>query len=282
MSHSGNLVSVQWLLTHINDDNLVILEASMSKPLPGKSNKVGEEAIPGARHFDFEKTICDQDSHLPNMMPGMECFETEICKLGVNHNSTVVVYDNMGVYSSPRAWWMLKMMGHNNVFVLNGGLPAWKSEGGSVEPMLTLSSAAPGNFKCTHYPEKMVPVEFMLDNLTAQHAKVVDARSLGRFSGEEADPRPQAKSGHIPASKNLHYAVLQKDGHMLPAEDLARQFEIAGLSKEDKIVFSCGSGVTACILALGANEAGYEKLAVYDGSWSEWGASNSYPIETNI
>lgn len=271
------LVSADWLLQHLNDDNLIVLDASMEKPLLGKSNTVGEQAIPGAKRFDFEKVICDQESALPNTMPKAECFEREVRKLGVNNDSTIVVYDNMGVYSSPRAWWMFKVMGHDNIYVLNGGLPAWVAAGGSVSSISEHSHD--GTFESQHQPEKLVSVEAVLSNLQQPHSIILDARSAARFSGEDADPRPHVKSGHIPGSKSMPYTSLQSDGHMLPVSELHDRFLALELTPNDSIIFSCGSGVTACILALAATEAGFTELAVYDGSWSEWGTGD-YPVET--
>lgn len=275
MNPATNIVSAQWLLTHINDENLVVLDASMG--VSGKVNEAGFEAIPGAQHFDFEKAICDQGSHLPNMMPNVDHFEAEVKKLGVKQDSLIVVYDNKGVYSAPRAWWMFKVMGHDKVVVLNGGLSAWKEAGGDVAA-ISASDAVVGDFCCVHCPDKMVSVDAVLKNLENPQATILDARSPARFSGAEADPRPHIQSGHIPTSKNLCFAELQNEGCMLPAEALDKKFSALGLVKEDKIIFSCGSGVTACILALGASEAGYHNLAVYDGSWSEWGAGDKYPV----
>ncbi|MCY7295552.1 sulfurtransferase [Alteromonas sp. a30] len=279
MKPNGNLVSAEWLLEHLNDPSLVILEASMKRPLPGKTNEVGEESIPHARHFDFETNICDLDSHLPCMMPTAAYFQEKVRALGVNQDSVVVVYDNMEVYSAPRAWWMLKSMGCESVYVLNGGLPAWKAIHGPVS-RLSEETATLGNFASRPQANKMLGLAEIKANLDTQEALVLDARSAARFSGEEPDPRPNVKSGHIPKAKNLPFSVLQKDGHLLPAQDLKARFIKLGVASDDKLIFSCGSGVTACILALAASESGYNNIAVYDGSWSEWGTNEAHPVET--
>lgn len=293
MKPTGNLVSAEWLLTHLNDANLVILEASMRRPLPGKTNVVGEESIPHARHFDFESHICDRDSHLPCMLPTPDYFQEKVRELGVNQDSLVVVYDNMGVYSSPRAWWMLKTMGCESVYVLNGGLPAWKAIQGPVSAMASTESSAEssvesgehvakGDFISHFQADKMLGLADIKANLESEEALVLDARSAARFSGEEADPRPHVKSGHIPKAKSLPYSVLQENGYMKVASELKSQFEQKGVTASDKLIFSCGSGITACILALAASESGFNNIAVYDGSWSEWGTNDANPVETGF
>lgn len=278
MSFSANIVSPEWLKLHLNDANVVVLDASMGNPLPGQTNSVGEESIPGARRFDFEREICDANTALPNMMPASEQFQAHIQLLGINSDTHVVVYDNVGVYSAPRAWWMFKVMGHDKVSVLNGGLSAWREVGGEVQALQATKQQS-GNFTVKNSGYRMVSAVEVLDNLENAHACVVDARSPARFSGDEADPRAHVRSGHIPDSVNLHYATLQQQGAMLPPEQLNTRFEALNLQADEPIIFSCGSGVTACILALAAVEAGFSQIAVYDGSWSEWGAGSAFPVE---
>lgn len=279
MNPTGNIVSAEWLLSHIDDANLVILDASMKKPLPGKSNTVGSEAIPKALRFDFEDVICDQAAQLSCMMPSEGELQQHIRHLGINQNSLVVVYDNMGVYSAPRAWWMLKTAGLDAVYVLDGGLPAWKKQGGEVEPLNGNTPPIKGNFVSAYQAGKVLNLVDIKANLTQPEAMILDARSAGRFSGEEEDPRPNVQSGHIPGAKNMHYASLQKDGFMCAKPELTAKFSELGLSETDSLIFSCGSGITACILALAASEVGYKNIAVYDGSWSEWGTNSQNPVE---
>ncbi len=279
MNPRVSIVSVEWLASHIEDANLVILDASMKKPLPGKTNVIGDEALPNAVHFDFEAVICDSASTLSCMMPSAEQFQQQVRALGIHQNSTVVVYDNMGVYSSPRAWWMLKIAGLASVYVLDGGLPEWKAHGGRVEKLANPAERKEGDFVSRYQPGKMLGQADILANIESPQALVLDARSPGRFSGEEADPRPHVQSGHIPGSKNLHYASLQNNGKMKPTSELAQTFSELGLRSDEPLIFSCGSGITACILALAANEAGFKNIAVYDGSWSEWGTNEQNPVE---
>lgn len=278
MSFSANIVSPEWLKQQLNSPNIVILDASMSNPLPGQSNSVGETSIPGAHRFDFEREICDPETALPNMMPSAKQFQSQVRNLGINSDTHVVVFDNTGVYSAPRAWWMFKVMGHDKVSVLNGGLAAWQAAGGEVAKLNT-SVAEQGNFSVRNSGYRMVSAVEVLDNLENAHAVVVDARSAARFSADEPDPRAHVRSGHIPDSKNLHYASLQLNGAMLAPEQLKVQFDALHLEADEPVIFSCGSGVTACILALAAIESGFSQIAVYDGSWSEWGAGSAFPVE---
>lgn len=280
MRSSANIVSPEWLKSHLNDTDIVVLDASMHNPLPGKSVEAAAETIPGALRFDFERDICDTQTALPNMLPSTEQFETQVRSLGINSDTHVVVFDNIGVYSSPRAWWMFKVMGHEKVSVLNGGLIAWRQAGGDVEPVTQLSAHS-GQFIAKKSGFRMVSAVEVLDNLENAHAVVVDARSAARFTGKEKDPRPNVRAGHIPESLNLHYASLIHEGEMIAPAQLRSRFDALALQPDEPVIFSCGSGVTACILALAALELGFSQIAVYDGSWSEWGASHAFPVEVS-
>lgn len=274
------LVSVSWLSSHLSDPLLVILDASM-KPIGAAASAPSPAPavyLPKAQVFDFDTRICDRDSPLPHMMPTPEVFEHELRALGVNTNSNIVVYDKVGIFSSPRAWWMLKAMGHDAVAVLDGGLPAWVSAG-----LPTESSARPtvpaGNFVARPRSGLFVDATHVAAALKNPANAVLDARSEGRFHGREPEPRQGLRGGHMPNAINVPFGAVQSDGKMRsPKELYALLTEKVG--ERERLVFSCGSGVTACTLALAAELAGYANKSVYDGSWSEWGQPSARPVVT--
>lgn len=265
-----SLVSVQWLHENLSAENLVILDASM-KPVTPVGEAVADAYIPNSLRFDFDNEIKDQNTPLPHMMPAPEFFTEKMQAMGINQNSAIVVYDNVGVYASPRAWWMFRAMGHDNVAVLDGGLPAWIKAGYETTP--TLSSATQrGNFASNPRPGLFVGSQAVTHALGDSAFSVMDARSAGRFKGQEPEPRAGLRGGHMPGAVNLPFAETQTDGVMKAPALLREMF--AGYQNK-KLIFSCGSGVTACILALAAEQAGHKDLAVYDGSWAEWGLPSS-------
>lgn len=260
----GPLVSVIWLAERIGQPGLVILDASLRK------HRDPTGRLPGAAFFDIDGVFSDAASLLPHTMPSPEAFTDAIRELGVNDSDTVVAYDATGIYSSPRAWWMLRAMGFDRVAVLDGGLPAWRDAGEPIE------AGPPGRRDRGSFAAQPRPTAFcgsaeVLDLLGSDRAAVLDARSRERFRGEVAEPRAGLARGHMPGSGNLPFEELIEDGRLRPADELRRLFEeVAG--SQDRLVVSCGSGVTACVLALAAEVAGYRGTSVYDGSWSEWGA----------
>jgi thiosulfate/3-mercaptopyruvate sulfurtransferase len=266
----NSLVSVQWLYENLAAENLVILDASM-KPVGNLAAPQTTAYIPGSLRFDFDNDIREKNTALPHMMPTPEFFTEEMQKMGVNNDSAIVVYDNVGVYASPRAWWMFRAMGHDNVAVLDGGLPAWIQAGYETSP--TLSTAARrGNFASNPRPGLFVDSQAVLHALGDSAYSVLDARSAGRFTGLEPEPRAGLRGGHMPGSVNLPFGETQVNGVMKSPALLREMF---AEYRNKKLIFSCGSGVTACILALAAEQAGLKDLAVYDGSWAEWGAESS-------
>ncbi|HEX8699691.1 MAG TPA: sulfurtransferase [Myxococcaceae bacterium] len=277
----GPTVSVSWLASHLGHARLILLDASVKPAAAAASTPPGPGAtvqIPGTRIFDFDKRICDPATALPHMMPPPDLFEREVRLLGVRNDSVIVVYDRMGVYASPRAWWMFKAMGHEQVAVLDGGLPAWLEAQLPCEPVGT-QPVEPGDFVARPRPGLFCDAGHVAAALEDQRYAVLDARSQGRFLGREPEPRPGLRPGHMPHALNLPFGTVQANGRMRATEELAAIFA-SRVEPRQKLIFSCGSGVTACILALAAELAGYRELAVYDGSWSEWGLPSSRPVVT--
>ena len=275
--HSA-LVSVDWLAEHIDAPDLVLLDASVGKPVSGKIAAQDLAGwIPRTQRFDFDKTICDQDSALPHMLPSAADFTAAVRKLGVNKDSRIVLYDKQGIYTSPRGWWMFRAMGYSQVAVLDGGFPAWKAAGHAV---VEIAPAVPGNFVADYRSELIWDAAQVQVALGSKEIDVIDARSQGRFHGTAPEPRSGLRPGHMPHTINLPFDRLIKDGCMRSKSELQKIFAEKQQNKQQQLVFSCGSGVTACILALGAELAGYINLAVYDGSWSEWGLPSELPVTT--
>ncbi|GAA2411037.1 sulfurtransferase [Streptomyces pulveraceus] len=269
----GPLVGTDWTARRLGRPGLVVLDASVG------AHRGGERRIPGARAFDIDGPLSDHSGPLPHTMPGAGRFTEELRSLGVNDGDTVVVYDAAGVYSSARAWWMLRAMGVDRVAVLDGGLPAWADAGLPLESARPSPAAPPGDFTARPRPGMFVGAEEVAAALADPAAAVLDARSRDRFTGTAAEPRPGLRSGHMPGAVNLPFGELQRAGRMRPADELRAVF--AALAGErERLVVSCGSGVTACVLALGAELAGYRGQSVYDGSWSEWGLPSQRPVVT--
>lgn len=278
---TSSLVTVQWLNENLRAENLVILDASMKPvtPMGNNDSPEGKPCIEGALRFDFDNEIRNKNTDLPHMMPSAEFFTEEMQKLGINQDSAIVVYDHVGVYSSPRAWWMFRAMGHTQVAVLNGGLPAWKKENYPCEDQAKRVAEHRGNFEAQPVADLFCDSEHVLEAISDSHFAVVDARSEGRFKGQEPEPRQGLRSGHIPNSINLPFSQVVVNGMILPITQLDSIFsKLAG--KEKKMIFSCGSGVTSCVLALAAELAGYSNISVYDGSWSEWGLPSNLEVVT--
>lgn len=273
----GPLVTVDWLAAHLGHPDLVVMDAHMAPPgsAPGTDPIV---RIPGARRFDFDNRIKDLHNPLPHMMPEAEQFTREMQALGLHPHSVVVMYDRIGLFSAARGWWMLRAMGHLQVAVLNGGLPAWQAAGHATEREQDDLIAA-GNFIAAPQAGLFCDANLVQQALQDGHRLVADARGAPRFRGEESEPRPGVRAGHMPGAVNLPYASLIDNGHLLPLTALQPKVD-AVLDGEVGPIFSCGSGVTACILALAAELCGYHGMTVYDGSWSEWGADLTRPVIT--
>jgi len=269
------LVQTDWLEKHLNDEGLCILDATWFLPATKRQAwyEYNYQHIPGARFFDLDK-ISDQTTTLPHMLPSADKFSTEMSRLGITNQTRVVCYDALGMFSAPRCWWMFKAFGHNNVWVLDGGLKKWMVEGRPVEDGEKLIPRA-GRFKATLNRDMFRTMA----QLAKTDVQIVDARSPPRFRGEEAEPRPGVKPGHMPNSINLHYANLVTARGLLYRDALLRsKFTEAGIDLKKPIITSCGSGVTAAIITMALTEMGHPDHALYDGSWAEWGSSGR-PIE---
>jgi thiosulfate/3-mercaptopyruvate sulfurtransferase len=275
------LIEGDELERELNAPDLVIIDATWHMPGEGKDahTEYLEEHIPGALFFDIEE-IADNKSHLPHMLPPPEKFSSRMRSMGIGDGSRIVVYDRSGIYSAARVWWTFRVMGVEDVSVLNGGLPKWKREGRPTE------SGEPPVRGTRHFTARRnaalvrdaADVKSVLKN---KSAAIVDARSPERFAGRAAEPRPGLRSGHIPGALNLPYSrLVNQDGTLKSASELEKLFADAGVDLHKPVVTSCGSGITASVLALALAELGHRRTSVYDGSWSEWGADQSLPIET--
>lgn len=269
----GPLVDAAWLAPRLGSPGLVVLDASVG------AHRGAARRIPGARVFDIDGALSDHCGPLPHTMPDPDRFTEEMRTLGVDDGHTVVVHDGAGVHSSARAWWMLRAMGFDRAAVLDGGLPAWTDAGLPLESAVDTPAPPRGDFTARPRPDLVVGAAEVRAALSDPASAVLDARSRERFSGAAPEPRPGLRGGHMPGAVNLPFTEIQHGGRMLPADDLRAAFaSVTG--DRDRLYLSCGSGVTACVLALGAEIAGHRRLAVYDGSWSEWGLPSDLPVVT--
>ena len=270
----NTLVSIQWLKDNMQDPNLIILDASQQINQANVLPEYTGIQIQGARFFDIKNDFSDTSNPLPNTFPHPETFEKAAQNLGINTTTKIVVYDSLGIYSSPRGWWLFQIMGHENVWVLDGGLPAWVEANLPVEKNET-KTYPKGDFKSYFNPTMLKNTADVLANINTQAALLIDARSNDRFLGLTPEPRAGLRSGHIPGSLNIPYTDLVQNGFFFSKEKLKTILP----NQEKPIFFSCGSGITACIDYLAYEIIGSKNArAVYDGSWTEWGQSDSLPI----
>lgn len=273
------LVTTNWLETNLNLEKLILVDVSMSKVVGKKAIEYEKPLyIPNSRRLDLETALCDLNSLQTHAFPTEEQFTDVARRLGINSESIVVFYDNQGVYSAPRAWWIFQVMGFKNVFVLDGGLPQWLLENRQVVPNRSNAVAKTGNINGVFNPQRICDSSFIVEQMNNIQLAVLDARSRERFLGIAPEPRSGVRSGHIPNSISLPYPEVL-DGHCFKTEEqLVAIFSALLGDKTSKFVFSCGSGITACIILLSAVIAGYRELILYDGSWSDWGSNLALPV----
>ncbi len=263
------LVSSQWLNQNLNASNIVILDASILKVTDNNSLEETKQ-IPNSRFFDLKNKFSDVSAKFPSTVPSVKQFTNEAQKLGINKESAIVIYDDKGIYSSARAWYLFKAFGFNNVAVLDGGLPEWKKKNFQIEDKTSLEFER-GNFEGSYNSEYFKFFDELKSISNDFKCLILDARSAKRFKGVIPEPRKGLRSGTIPNSKNLPFTDLINGNCLKSNEELTAIFN--NLAKPDKkLIFSCGSGITACILALAAEMANYKNLSVYDGSWTEYGS----------
>jgi thiosulfate/3-mercaptopyruvate sulfurtransferase len=274
-----SLVTTSWLASRLDDPGVVILDATLppvgvAPPIDTRARYVAKH-IPGAIFFDIE-ALSDRTNPLPHMLPGPDVFSRNMSELGIGDQMNIVIYEQEGVFSGPRAWWTLRTFGAQNVYLLDGGLRAWSEAG-----LPTHSGPvhrAPAVFRAK-LDETAVKDFSQVLQMIAARGQILDARSAGRFAGTLPEPRPGISSGHMPGATGIPYTELVEEGRLKPAEELRRIFIAKGVDLQQPITTTCGSGVTAAVLAFGLEAAGAKQVSLYDGSWSEYAARPEAVIE---
>lgn len=267
------------LMALIGQPHLALLDATYFLPNESENAEANfaNAHLPNAHFFDLDK-ISDTSSALPHMLPPPQEFSKAVGAMGIGNETTVVIYDQRGIFSAPRAWWMFRVFGHNKVMVLDGGLPAWIKAGGAIQSGPS-SHAVPADFT-SHFQPKMVrSLTDIRANIDVPTAQILDARAAARFNAQVPEPRAGMRSGHIPGAVNIPFSTLLENGHYLSPVKLKQIFKESGVDGSRPMIASCGSGITACVVTLGLVLAGLPEASIYDGSWSEWGGRNDTPIE---
>jgi thiosulfate/3-mercaptopyruvate sulfurtransferase len=275
------LVSTDWLAQRLGRPRLRVLDASWYLPTAGRdpAAEYGTAHIPGALYFDLD-AVSDHASPLPHMLPEAATFAGAMSALGLHDGDELVVYDGSGTnISAARAWWTFRVFGHPRVAVLDGGLPKWRREGRPLEPGVV--SQPPGRFSASLDRAAVRNLAAVRALVAKPVEQIVDMRSAGRFAGTEPEPRAGLRGGHIPGSRNLPFdELVAADGTLLPVDALRRRLEAAGIDASRPVVATCGSGTSACTLILALHLLGHDRVALYDGSWAEWGGRDDTPVAT--
>lgn len=282
MNSISSLVTSEWLFDHHQRSDVVILDATWTLPAQQRDSQrdFKQSHLPGAQFFDID-AIADHNTSLPHMLPSTEMFSLCARQLGISSDTHVVVYDSNQFMASARVWWTFRVFGHEKVSVLNGGMWAWLEGDYPLESGAKLPRAL-GTLKAERQDHLVVTKDQLITKMGSPSHQLVDARPLDRFKGIAPEPRPGLRSGHIPGSRSLFFKALldQESPTLLPVKTLERVFEGAGIDPQRPVTASCGSGVTAAVIALGLYQLGQDKVAIYDGSWSEWGLDDALPIIT--
>ncbi len=278
-THSPWIVTPGWLAANLGSPDVVVLDSSFYLGPMNRDADAEYRAghIPGALRLDISK-VSDRSSPLPHMLPTPETFADTVGLMGISERDTIVCYDGLGLFASPRLWWMFRLFGAKNVFVLGGGMPRWVAEGLPVEQ--DVMTREPTRFVARKPADIVADAAHVQRVLAEGTAQVVDARPADRFTGQTPEPRPGMRSGHIPGSLNVPHGTLLKDGGLLPHDQLREKFAAAGVDLEQPIITSCGSGVSAAVVWLALDAIGIAPAGLYDGSWSEWGSRDDLPVAT--
>lgn len=273
------IVDADWLETQLGVPGLTIIDASWYLPAQKRDARAEYDAahIPGARFLD-QDAVSDPDSKLPHTLASPQHFAQYVGTMGVTADDTIVVYDGPGLFSAPRAWWMFRVMGVFQVYILNGGFDRWKAEGRPVTSEPT--KIAPSVFHADFDKGRVVGLDEMRRIVGNQESQIADARSAGRFAGTDAEPRPGVRSGHMPGAHNVPITALAENGELLPKDRLRKVMEDAGIDLSKPVVTSCGSGITAAAITLALETLGHTDNRLYDGSWTEWGGLSDTPVVT--